>query len=164
MSAGSPAVEWIDHSGLRTHQAVLIGLLMAGFIADEPGMVGFTAAMMVLGTFRGTPAFLPAYRLLREVGWVKPDLMPDHAQPHRFAHLLGTVFLISSVIAFPAKWTTLGWLLAGLVAFLAAINLFLGFCFGCAVYYWLGRWGLHPPAFKARLAEQDPKLEGRADD
>lgn len=164
MSAGSPAVEWIDHSGLRTHQAVLIGLLLAGFIADKPGLVGFTAAAMVLGTFKGTPAFLPAYHLLRKTGRVKPDLMPDHAEPHRFAQLLGTIFLISSVIAFLANWPTLGWLLAGLVALLAAINLFLGFCLGCALFYWLGRWGLHPTALTSRMVKRVTKPGGHADD
>ncbi|MGA2477407.1 MAG: DUF4395 family protein [Spirochaetia bacterium] len=37
------------------------------------------------------------------------------------------------------------WLLTWLVIVLAAANLFLGFCAGCAVYYWLNR--LQVPGF-----------------
>lgn len=159
MTSGVSSLQTIDHSGLRTHQAVLIGLLLGGFIAGEPGLVGITAAAMVLGTLGGTPAFLPAYRLLRKTGWLKPDLRPDHAAPHRFAHLLGTVFLISGTIAFLANSPVLGWLLSGLVALLAAINLFLGFCLGCAMYYWLGRWGLHQGARAARPADHASRPE-----
>jgi hypothetical protein len=39
----------------------------------------------------------------------------------------------------------LGWALAWLVIALAALNLFLGFCAGCAIYYWLHR--LNVPGF-----------------
>jgi membrane protein DedA with SNARE-associated domain len=38
----------------------------------------------------------------------------------------------------------LGWALAGIVVALAAINLFLGFCLGCFIYYQLGRRGVRP--------------------
>jgi hypothetical protein len=47
-----------------------------------------------------------------------------------------------------------GWSLAGVVALLAALNLFLGFCAGCFVYYQLNR--LHVPGFVHRpLAQGD---------
>ena len=39
----------------------------------------------------------------------------------------------------------LGWGLVWLVIALAALNLFVGFCAGCAVYYWLGK--LRLPGF-----------------
>jgi ABC-type xylose transport system permease subunit len=35
--------------------------------------------------------------------------------------------------------TLAGWVLAWVVIVLASLNLFLGFCAGCAVYYWLNR-------------------------
>jgi hypothetical protein len=38
-----------------------------------------------------------------------------------------------------------GWALVWLVIALASLNLFVGFCAGCAVYYWLGK--LHLPGF-----------------
>jgi hypothetical protein len=160
MSAESSPIRLIDHSGLRAHQAVLIGLLLGGFIAGQPGVIGFSAAAMILGTLRGAPAFLPAYVLLRKTGWLKPDLKPDRPEPHRFAHSLGTAFLILSTIAFLADWVIPGWLLAGLVALLAAVNLFLGFCLGCAMYYWLGRLGLQSTGPTSHRADQVSKPEG----
>ena len=36
----------------------------------------------------------------------------------------------------------LGWLLVGVVIALAAVNLFLGFCLGCFMYYQLARRGI----------------------
>jgi hypothetical protein len=41
--------------------------------------------------------------------------------------------------------STVGWILVWLVVFLAGLNLFAGFCAGCAIYYWLGR--LSVPGF-----------------
>ncbi len=35
-----------------------------------------------------------------------------------------------------------GWFLAWLVVALAALNLFVGFCTGCAIYYWLHRMNI----------------------
>ena len=45
----------------------------------------------------------------------------------------------------------LGWALAWLVIGLAALNLFAGFCAGCAVYYWLNR--LQVPGFNQSAPE-----------
>ena len=44
-----------------------------------------------------------------------------------------------------------GWVLVWIVIALAALNLFGGFCVGCALYYWLTRLGVpgftkQPPA------------------
>ena len=38
----------------------------------------------------------------------------------------------------------IGLTLAAIVIALAAINLFLGFCLGCFIYYQLGRAGIKP--------------------
>jgi hypothetical protein len=50
-----------------------------------------------------------------------------------------------SVFALVVQATALGWALAWLVVVLAALNLFLGFCAGCFVYYQLNR--LQVPGF-----------------
>ncbi|MCA9974174.1 MAG: DUF4395 family protein, partial [Anaerolineales bacterium] len=44
--------------------------------------------------------------------------------------------------------TIIGWTLAWVVVGLAALNLFLGFCAGCFVYYQLTRLGV--PGFTRR--------------
>ncbi len=57
----------------------------------------------------------------------------------------------------------LGWGLVWLVAALAALNAFAGFCVGCAMYYWLSRWHLPgfdktpPPGTLPRHAPKQPR-------
>jgi len=58
---------------------------------------------------------------------------------------VGAIFLIaSSILLFLTPATVAGWALDLIVFVLAAINLTVGFCAGCFVYYHLGRWGLLP--------------------
>jgi len=75
----------------------------------------------------------------------------DNPEPHRFSQGLGGVFMLAGSLALWAGYAALGWGLVWLVAALAALNAFGGFCVGCALYYWLGRLsvpGFHksPPA------------------
>jgi hypothetical protein len=52
---------------------------------------------------------------------------------------MGAAVLTAGVVALLAGAGWLGWGLVWLVIGLAALNLFVGFCAGCAVYYWLAR-------------------------
>jgi hypothetical protein len=89
---------------------------------------------------------LPIYaQILKPRGWVKPELLQDNPEPHRFAQGFGGVVLAISSLAFLLGSATLGWALGWLVIALASLNLFAGFCVGCAVYYWLNR--LNVPGF-----------------
>ena len=141
---GSP-LRPVDHAALRTNQAVIIGLLMAAYIADAPDVVAAVGLLMLIGAARMRPAFGWFYSWLRRPGWLKPDVVSDNPEPHRFAQLLGGVFLGLSELGFAVGWSGAGWILAALVALLAAVNLFAGVCVGCAIYYWLAR--LHVPGF-----------------
>ena len=38
--------------------------------------------------------------------------------------------------------SAIGWVILTACVFAVALNLFLGFCAGCAVYYWLARLNL----------------------
>jgi hypothetical protein len=136
----------VDHSALNTNQAVIIILLLFAFILNIPVLVLFTALVMLVGTFLKKPGFLPIYsQFLKPWGWVKPELLQDNPEPHRFAQGFGGSVLVASSLAFFFGASTLGWGLAWLVIALAALNLFAGFCAGCAVYYWLNR--LNVPGF-----------------
>jgi hypothetical protein len=48
--------------------------------------------------------------------------------------------LAGATAAFVTAHFSLGWVLTWVVIALAGVNLFGGFCVGCAVYYWLARW------------------------
>jgi molybdopterin converting factor small subunit len=141
----TPRLRPVDHAALRTNQAVIIGLLMAAYVADAPGLVAAVATLMLIGTARARPAFGWFYAWLRRARALSPDVIPDNPEPHRFAQLLGGSFLSLATLLFLLGSPTLAWILAGLIVVLAGINLFAGVCVGCAIYYWLGR--LHIPGF-----------------
>ncbi len=152
----------VDHSALRVNQATLIGLTLAAFIVNWPALAALVAAVMTYGTLTAQPGFRLLYSgLLKPRGWVKPDVLEDNPEPHRFAQGLGAVVLWAGVAALAAGLPALGWGLAWLVIALAALNLFVGFCAGCAVYYWLRR--LHVPGFvKAPPPGTFPGMRPRA--
>lgn len=132
----------VDHNALRTNQALIIALLLLGFILNSPFIVAFVAAVMLIGTLLRRPGFLLVYRALRRLGIVESDVLPDHPEPHRFAQTLGGVVLVGASAALFSAAAITGWGLAWIVVALAALNLFGGFCVGCALYYWFSRFGL----------------------
>ena len=69
-------------------------------------------------------------------------VITDNLDPHRFAQGFGGVVVALAVIALLAGQSVVGWALVGLVIVLAALNLFMGFCAGCFVYYQLNRLGV----------------------
>jgi cytosine/uracil/thiamine/allantoin permease len=136
----------IDHSGLATNQASIIVLLLIAFITNTPWLVTIVAAAMLLGTILKIPGFGFLYvYFLKPRELVKPDVYPDNPEPHRFAQGFGATVLIAATIALFIGSTITGWVLTWIVIALAALNLFVGFCAGCAVYYWLNQ--LKVPGF-----------------
>lgn len=133
----------VDHSALKTNQAFIIGLLVVAFVLNWSLLVALVGAVMLIGSLMKRPGFLPAYRALQRLGVLNPDIIRDHPEPHRFAQTLGGIFLAGGFAGLATgAATTLGWILAWLVVALAALNLFGGFCVGCALYYWLSRLGI----------------------
>ena len=90
-------------------------------------------------------------RVLKPAGLLKPKVVEDDPAPHLFAQGLGGVFLVLSTLALWGGLAVVGWLLAGMVVVLAAINLFLNFCLGCFIYFQFARRGvrLELPGWRA---------------
>jgi len=135
----------VDHTAIKTNQAVIITMNILAFIINAPWLAGLVALVMIAGTLLKAPGFKFIYRILRSAGLAKPDVLLDNPEPHRFAQGFGGVVMLAGTVSLLAGATVLGWGLVWLVAALAALNLFGGFCVGCAVYYWLSR--LHIPGF-----------------
>ena len=136
----------VDHAAIRVNQAFIIGLAVLAFILDIPWLAAVTGGVMLLGTLLKKPGFSFIYRLvLKPLGLVKPDVVDDNPEPHRFAQGFGSVVLLGGAVALFGGLPVLGWVLVWLVAALASLNLFGGFCVGCAMYYWLSR--LDVPGF-----------------
>jgi hypothetical protein len=85
-------------------------------------------------------------RVLRPARLVRPDLIEDNPEPHRFAQGLGGTVVLLGLMALLLSLPVLGWSLVWMVIGLAAANLLLGFCAGCFVYYQLNRLGI--PGFR----------------
>jgi hypothetical protein len=137
-------VRRVDQSALRVNQAFIIGLLLTAFLADIPLLVVFVAVTMVLGAlYPPARLFVLLYQqVLKPLGLLKPDVIEDNPEPHRFALALGGVFTTFSALTLFTGLTAIGWGLAILVVVLAALNLLAGFCAGCFVYYQLNRLGV----------------------
>ena len=142
----------VDHSALKANQLFIISLSILAFIFNRPELVAFVALVMGIGSALKVPGFGVIYKyLLKPRGWMKPDVLDDNPEPHRFAQFLGFIFLTAGSIALFSGATILGWSLVWLVVALAALNAFGGFCVGCAVYYWLSRFQL--PGFNKQPPE-----------
>lgn len=138
----------VDLSALRVNQAFIIILLILAFVLDSWQLVAFVGLVMLIGTaLPRLSLFKQIYRrALQPAGFVKPNVIPDNPEPHRFAQGFGGLVLSLAVISLLAGQAIVGWTLVWLVITLAGLNLFLGFCAGCFLYYQLNR--LHVPGFE----------------
>ncbi|MDE3231406.1 MAG: DUF4395 domain-containing protein, partial [Chloroflexota bacterium] len=77
---------------------------------------------------------------------LRPRIVEDDPAPHRFAQGIGATFLVASTLLLfllPGA-TAVAWALDLIVFALSLVNLTVGFCAGCFVYYQLGRLGVTP--------------------
>ena len=131
----------VDQNALRTNQAFIITLLLLAFVVDVPLLVAFVSIVLAIGTAIPQAAlFKRIYKNgLVPAGILKPDVVEDNPEPHNFSQGLGAAFTGLSFVALIAGATGLGWALSWLVIVLASLNLFVGFCAGCFMYYQLSR-------------------------
>ncbi len=154
----TPNLQSVDYAALRTNQALIVGLNIIAFIIDAPWLAAIVTVFMLVGTLVSIPAFGFIYKYaLKPWGWVKPDVLQDNPEPHRFAQGFGAVVMLAAVGALGAGAAALGWGLIWLVVALAALNLFVGFCVGCAMYYWLKRFNV-PGFVKAPPSDTFPGM------
>lgn len=134
----------VDQTSIRFNQAAIISLLLVAFIVQWPWLIAFVGLVMLVGTiWPGAGLFKLAYqRVLRPARLLKPAVIPDNPNAHLFAQGVGAIVLAASFVSLLGGLAPIGWALAWVVIILAAINLFLGFCLGCFIYYQLGRLGL----------------------
>lgn len=135
----------VDQSALRFNQACIIFLLVLAFLFNQPWLVAFVAAAMALGTLVPQAGLfkLLYQKALRPLGLIRPVPVPDDPRPHLFAQGVGALCLILATVTLAAGLPLLGWALVAFVTALATINLILGFCLGCFIYYQLARRGIY---------------------
>ena len=142
------ALTTVDHSALKVNQTGIVATVLVAFAGSyfyRPLLIliPLLAVVLLLGTFAPRLALFKQlyFKVLKPRGIVKPRPVQDRPEPHNFAQGMGGVVLgISSVLLLP--FPIAGLALALLVAVLAFVNLALGFCLGCQIYYQLGKAGL----------------------
>lgn len=144
----------VDHAALRTNQAFIIASLLIAFLLNVPEITVLVAGIMLLGTvFPKAALFKRIYQhVLRPIGLVQPDIREDNPEPHRFAQGFGALVTGFASALLLADIVLVGWALVWLVIGLAAINLSLGFCAGCFIYYQLSKRRL--PGFSIQASQQ----------
>src|SRR5262245_15215540 len=96
----SQTLQKVDHSALKANQLMIISLSILAFIFNQPAIVVFVALVMGIGSALKIPGFLFVYKsFLKPRGWMKPDVLDDNPEPHRFAQFLGFLFLTAGSIA-----------------------------------------------------------------
>jgi hypothetical protein len=147
-SAVAASVPRLDANLLKFSQAWVVALAALAFALQLPWLVAVAAVLLAISAI--APAAGPFRLLYRLVvvpaKLIRPRIVEDDPAPHRFAQAVGATFLTASAIclyAIPAV-PAVGWGLDLVVFVLAALNLTVGFCAGCFVYYQLGRLGLAP--------------------
>ena len=73
--------------------------------------------------------------------------------PKRFAQAIGATFTLSaSIVTLTSGFSAGRWILVPLIA-AAALEAFVGFCLGCAIFARLMKWGLIPESVCADCAD-----------
>lgn len=146
-SASSLDMPRVDTHLIRFSQLWVVVLTAAAFLFQVPVLAAIAAVALAISAV--APAISP-FRLLYlhaavPLHLLRPRIVEDDPAPHRFAQAVGAVFLIAaSLVLFLIPGYAVGWALDLVVFVLAGINLTVGFCAGCFVYYHLGRLGLLP--------------------
>lgn len=140
-----------DRSALKVGQVILITGLVAAWIVALAVPAAAIAlpvfAVMLLGSALSPRTSLPRalyVGVLRPRRLVRPRVRLEDPAPHRFAQLVGGVFLVAASAAAAANHLTAAWTLGWIVIGLAFLNFALDICVGCIVYAQLVRVGLFP--------------------
>ncbi|MGO8947226.1 MAG: DUF4395 domain-containing protein [Ktedonobacterales bacterium] len=142
------AVPRLDAHLLKFSQAGVVTLTALAFVLQVRWLVAVAAIVLAISAI--TPMVGPFRLLYRFVvvpaKVLRPRIVEDDPAPHRFAQAVGATFLIASTLFLYALPETpgVGWALDLVVFVLATLNLTVGFCAGCFVYYQLSRAGLMP--------------------
>jgi len=148
------ALRKVDHSGLKTGQAITIVLLLLGFVLNSVALVAIVAVAQFLAAIDSPYA---PYRLIyqwivKPSGLVKPHVINDNPEPHRFAMGVGAIFNGVATVLLLGGAATPAWALVWIVIALANLNFWINLCVGCLMYYQFNKLGV-PGFTQAPIAE-----------
>jgi len=112
-------------------------------------------AAMLLGSALSPATSLPRalyVGVLKPRRLVRPRVRMEDPAPHRFAQLVGGIFLVAASAAAVLGHITVAWSLGWIVIGLAFLNFAFDICVGCIVYAQLVRVGLFPITGRSPVA------------
>lgn len=132
----------LDRSALRFNEAAVSGLLMFGFIVDQPWLVVFVATVVLCGALFPRLALFQRfyYDVLSPIGLLRPAPCGRSVGVQQFTEWLVGIGLLGASLALLGGDGLLGWALALAVSMLAVSDLIFGFCVCCFVYLKIRRW------------------------
>ena len=140
-----------DRSVLKVNQVILMAGLVAGWavaLARPLAAIALPlfAVMMLHGAAAPTQSVprLLYLKVLKPRGLVRPRVAVEDPAPHRFAQLVGGIFLAAGSILALAGLDTAAWTLGWIVIALAFLNFAFDICVGCIMYAQLVRIGVLP--------------------
>ena len=146
-----------DRSPLKVGQVILItGLVVAWVVALAKPLAAVALpvfAVMLLGGALSPATSLPRtlyVHWLEPRGLVRRRVRSEDPAPHRFAQLVGGIFLLTASIAAAVGQLAVAWTLGWIVVALAFLNFAFDLCVGCIVYAQLVRTGLFPLSGRRR--------------
>jgi Domain of unknown function (DUF4395) len=148
-----------DRSVLKVNQVILMTTIVAGYfvtlVAPDAALVLPVLAVMMLAAVASPHANLPRLlylTVLKPACIVKPRVVVEDPRPHRFAQLVGGVFLVAASLMLLLGQLGVAWVLGWIVAALALLNFAFNICVGCIMYAQLVRIGLLPLRRRSRIA------------
>jgi len=140
-----------DRSVLKVNQMILMVVIVIGYLIglayQATAWVLPVLAVMMLAAVASPSLNLPRLlyiQVLRPSGIVRPRIVQEDPAPHRFAQLVGGVFLAAASVFVVTGFLVVAWALAWIVAALAFLNFAFNICIGCIMYAQLFRLGLLP--------------------
>ena len=134
----------VDQNQIKFNMAMTASLLGIAYLLNSWIPVGIA----IICQFSGAAGLsISPYRILYvhlvvPGGLMKPNEIPDHHAPHRFAAMVGGLFNLIGIILLLTGMVIPGWIFIAIVFVLSILNLFLSFCAGCFMYYIFNKLGV----------------------
>jgi hypothetical protein len=140
-----------DRSVLKVNQTILMVVLVGAYLLSFV-LAGFAWVLPALAVMMLAGAASPRTNLprllylhvLKPAHLVKARVVVEDPAPHRFAQLVGGVFLAAASLLALFGVLGIAWILAWIVVALAFLNFAFDVCVGCIMYAQLVRLGVLP--------------------
>ncbi|MPZ70525.1 MAG: DUF4395 family protein [Actinobacteria bacterium] len=127
-------IDVIDTRAPRFNQAAVATVTLLGLLTGWWGLIAAMGLQLIVGLRFGRKACLPCVFYFEVIQPRFGEGEVEDSRPPRFANIMGAIFLSASALSYAVGLTTIGTVLAVMVAALATLAAATGFCAGCEIY------------------------------